>query len=74
MTVEYLKKAGKTAAAAGGIIRLFPQGRRARVGLRGYLRRHDAIYGDPVDRINFNYFVSANRVVVTRIPVFKALV
>ena len=64
MTIEYLKKAGKTAATAehSGATRLFPQGRGVRMGFKGYLRRHDAIHGNSGDRVDFNHLLPANHI------------
>lgn len=40
----------------GGAIRLFSQGRCARMGLEGCLRRHTEIHGDPVYRFDTGNF------------------
>ena len=53
----------RLALAARRPVGLFPEGRGAGVGSEGYLSRHDAIHGDPVDRAGAYHIVPADRVV-----------
>ena len=59
----------RLALAARCPVGLFPEGRGAGVGSEGYLSRHDAIHGDPVDRAGAYHIVPADRVVAAGIHV-----